>query len=49
MSPDDELMINPAQPSKTMTLDVIMLDKVNAQCMPASVNLKVVVFNNKEY
>ena len=47
MTQIDDLTISPKPPSSTMTPD--LLDEVITQCVPSSLNLKVVVFDDKDY
>ncbi|HDG4745320.1 TPA: 7-carboxy-7-deazaguanine synthase QueE [Staphylococcus aureus] len=49
MTQIDDLTISPKPPSSTMTPDLKKLDEVITQCVPSSLNLKVVVFDDKDY
>ncbi|SUK89618.1 Queuosine Biosynthesis QueE Radical SAM [Staphylococcus aureus] len=48
MTQIDDLTISPKPPSSTMTPDLKKLDEVITQCVPSSLNLKVVVFDDKD-
>lgn len=49
MTQIDDLTISPKPPSSTMTPNLDILDSVIEQCVHESLNLKVVIFDDKDY
>ena len=49
MTQINDLTISPKPPSSSMTPNLEVLDQVIAQCVPQSLNLKVVVFDDEDY
>lgn len=49
MTQIDDLTISPKPPSSNMKPNLEILDDVIAQCVPSSLNLKVVIFDDEDY
>lgn len=49
MTQIDDLTISPKPPSSMMKPNLLILDEVIAQCIPESLNLKVVIFDDADY